>query len=269
MTGVQTCALPICARLPVPVARDEISRLATTLNATLDRLDGALARERRFVADARHELRTPLALMRTELELAVRRKRSPAELEAAIRSASEETDRLARLAEDLLLIARSDAGELPLRREQVHVADIMAGVIQRHGRQAADAGRGLELMCDSALSAHADPLRLEQALSNLVDNAIRHGGGPIVIRGRPEEAMVKLSVEDRGPGFPEAFLARAFERFSRADEARGRGGSGLGLAIVDLIARSHGGAAGIANREGGGVEIWLTVPRAASECSTS
>jgi signal transduction histidine kinase len=248
-------------RLPVPAARDEISRLATTLNATLERLDGALARERRFVADASHELRTPLALMRTELELALRRKRSPEELEAAIRSASEETERLARLAEDLLLIARSDAGELPLRKEPVDVADVIAGVVQRHGRQAQDAERSLEMTCDAELAAAADPLRLEQAISNLVDNAIRHGAGPIVIRGARTADGVRLSVEDGGRGFPEPFLAHAFERFSRADEARGRGGSGLGLAIVDLIARSHGGSAGIANREGGGAEVWLTIPQ--------
>ena len=249
-------------RLPVPVARDEISRLATTLNATLERLDGALARERRFVADASHELRTPLALMRTELELAVRRKRSPEELEAAIRSASEETDRLARLAEDLLLIARSDAGELPLRKERMDVADVIAGVVQRHGRQAVEAHRSLEMRCDPSLVADADPLRIEQALSNLVDNALRHGAGPIVIRGRADQDGVRLSVEDNGPGFPQPFVAHAFDRFSRADEARGRGGSGLGLAIVDLIARSHGGSAGVESCPGGGAEVWLTLPRA-------
>jgi two-component system OmpR family sensor kinase len=247
-------------RLPVPVARDEISRLATTLNATLDRLDDALARERRFVADASHELRTPLALMRTELELALRRRRSPEELEAAIRSASEETDRLSRIAEDLLLIARSDAGELPLRRENVHVAEIIESVVQRYGRQAADAARRIETECNPRLAVAADPLRLEQALGNLVDNAIQHGAGEIVIACRPENGSVRLSVSDGGPGFPEPFAERAFERFSRADEARGRGGSGLGLAIVDLIARSHGGAAGVERSESGGAEVWLTIP---------
>lgn len=256
-------------RLPVPPARDEISRLATTLNATLDRLDGALTRERRFVADASHELRTPLALMRTELELALRHKRSPEELVAAISSASDETDRLAQLAEDLLLIARSDAGELPLRRTRVRVADVADGVVQRHGRQAADAGRKLEVDVDPTLEADADPLRLEQALGNLVDNALRHGAGTVVMRAQRADGMVRLSVADSGPGIPEAFVDRAFERFSRADEARGRGGSGLGLAIVDLVATSHGGASGIANRPAGGAEVWLTVPAAGPLAETS
>lgn len=255
-------------RLPVPPARDEIARLATTLNATFDRLDAALERERRFVADASHELRTPLALMRTELELALRRTRSPEELVAAIHSAAEETDRLTQLAEDLLLMARSDAGELPLRRARVPVTDVIDGVVQRHGRQAADVGRKLEVDCDPALAADADPLRLEQALGNLVDNALRHGTGAVVMRARHVDGMVRLSVEDAGPGMPDAFVDRAFERFSRADEARGRGGSGLGLAIVDLVAASHGGAAGIANRPEGGVEVWLTVPVAAETAGT-
>ena len=249
-------------RLPVPPAGDEISRLATTLNATLDRLDGALTRERRFVADASHELRTPLALMRTELELALRHKRSPEELVAAIRSASDETDRLAQLAEDLLLIARSDAGDLPLRRTRVRLAEVVDRVIQRHSRQAADTGRKLEVDADPTLEADADPLRLEQALGNLVDNALRHGAGAVVMRAQRVDGMVRLSVVDSGPGIPDAFADRAFDRFSRADEARGRGGSGLGLAIVDLVATSHGGASGIASRPQAGAEVWFTVPLA-------
>ena len=250
-------------RLPVPPARDEISRLATTLNATLDRLDGALTRERRFVADASHELRTPLALMRTELELALRHERSPEELVAAIRSASDETDRLAQLAEDLLLIARSDAGELPLRRTRVRVADVIDGVVQRHSRQAADAGRELEVDVDPILEADADPLRLEQALGNLVDNALRHGAGGVTIEARADGDLVRLCVADSGPGIPVSFMPQAFERFSRADEARGRGGAGLGLAIVDLIARSHGGHSGATSRREGGASVWFTVPRTA------
>jgi two-component system OmpR family sensor kinase len=252
------------ARLPVPPADDEISRLATTLNETLERLDAALGRERRFVADASHELRTPLALMRTELELALRRTRSPAELEAAIRSASEETDRLAELAEDLLLLARSDAGELPLRRADVSVEEVIDRVVRRHGLQAETTGRRLDVSAEPGLEANADPMRLEQALSNLVDNALRHGTGSVTIGARADDGFVRLAVEDDGPGFPDSFVPRAFERFSRADEARGRGGSGLGLAIVDLIARSHGGTAGVESRAGGsgGATVWFTVPKA-------
>jgi signal transduction histidine kinase len=249
-------------RLPVPAARDEISQLATTLNATFDRLDAALERERRFVADASHELRTPLALMRTELELALRRERPPEELLAALRSAAEETERLTALAEDLLLIARSDAGELPERRAHVAIAHVIERVVGRYERKAAEPGRELEVSCEDGLEATADPLQLERALANLVENALLHGAGRVRIHARADGDSVRLSVTDEGKGMPELFLPRAFERFSRADEARGRGGTGLGLAIVELIARSHGGTTGAENRPGSGLSVWFTVPRA-------
>jgi two-component system OmpR family sensor kinase len=249
-------------RLPVPAARDEISQLATTLNATFDRLDAALEHERRFVADASHELRTPLALMRTELELALRRQRSPEELVAAIRSAAEETERLTELAEDLLLIARSEAGELPERHGHVVVADVVDRVTHLYERNAAEAGRKVTVVCQPGLEAEADPTQLERALGNLVENSLLHGAGEVTIEARGEGDRVRLTVADEGSGMPEPFLAHAFERFSRADDARGRGGTGLGLAIVELIARSHGGSAGAVNRPGGGAEVWFTVPRA-------
>ena len=124
-------------RLPVPPSRDEISRLATTLNEMLERLEAAFEHERRFVADASHELRTPLALLRTELEVALRRPRSADELEATLRSAAEETERLSRLAEDLLLIARADQGALPIRREHVAAEDVLATRRARASRRRA------------------------------------------------------------------------------------------------------------------------------------
>ncbi|HYA09500.1 MAG TPA: histidine kinase dimerization/phospho-acceptor domain-containing protein, partial [Gaiellaceae bacterium] len=134
-----TAARP--GRLPVPPAKDEVSRLATTLNDMLARLQGAFEHERRFVSDASHELRTPLALLRTELELALRRPRSQAELEQALRSAAEETERLSRLAEDLLLIARADQGALPIRRERVPAAELLAPVAARFATRARQLGR--------------------------------------------------------------------------------------------------------------------------------
>src|SRR5205085_12035881 len=124
------------ARLPVPPAHDEISRLAETINDMLGRLEAAFRHERRFVADASHELRTPLALLRTELELALRRTRSREELEAAVRSAAEETERLTRLAEDLLLVARADQGELPVRREAFQAQEVLGRVAGRFAAQA-------------------------------------------------------------------------------------------------------------------------------------
>ena len=249
-------------RLPVPRSHDEIARLAETLNDMLARLQAAFEHERRFVADASHELRTPLALLRTELELALRRPRSREELEAALRSAAEETDRLSRLAEDLLLIARSDQGQLPVRREHVPAGELLADTAARFAPRADAAGRELVVGSDAGLVVDADPLRLGQALGNLVDNALAHGAGEIELSARLGEGLVELHVTDEGAGFAPEFVARAFDRFSRADDSRSRSGTGLGLAIVDLIARAHGGSAGAAARPEGGADVWIAVPRA-------
>jgi two-component system OmpR family sensor kinase len=247
-------------RLPVPPARDEISRLGETLNEMLARLEAALARERRFVADASHELRTPLALLKAELELALTRKRKPAELEAAVRSAAEETDRLSQLAEDLLVLARADQGELPLRRSECDVDELLGRVANRFGRRAHEAAREVELGGDPGLSVTGDQLRLEQALGNLVENSLRHGRGRILLKAARNGERIELHVIDEGEGFPKIFLPKAFEPFSRADEARGSGGSGLGLAIVDVVARAHRGSAHAANLDGGGTDVWLSLP---------
>jgi signal transduction histidine kinase len=248
-------------RLPVPRSRDEVSRLASTLNDMLARLEAALQHERRFVSDASHELRTPLALLRAELELALRRPRSAAELELAVRSAAEETERLSRLAEDLLLIARADQGALPIRRETVPAAEVLATVAGRFGLRASAHGQIVEVEPTDAM-LDADPLRVEQALGNLVDNALAHGGAVVTLGARERGGVVELHVTDDGPGFPEDFVERAFDRFSRADDARGRGGTGLGLSIVALIAAAHGCAAGASNRPTGGADVWLGVPAA-------
>jgi len=246
-------------RLPVPPSGDEIARLGETLNDMLGRIEAAVEHERRFVADASHELRTPLALLRTEIELALRRRRSMAELERALRSAAVETDRLSRLAEDLLLIARSDRGSLPIRHERVSVADLLGTVASRFGSTAEQAGRRIEVLSSNGLVLDADPARLEQALGNLVGNALEHGRGTVRLSAQDRTQVVELHVTDEGGGFPDGFLDRAFERFSRADEARGRGGSGLGLAIVDVVARAHGGTAGARNTPSG-ADVWLTLP---------
>ena len=246
-------------RLPEHDSRDEISRLAETLNEMLSRLEAAFAHERRFVADASHELRTPLALLKAELEVALRRPRTHDELEQALRSASEETDRLARLAEDLLLIARSDAGGLPIRRERIAAADLLQLVAGRFAGVAGEQGRTLEVLPANGLVLDVDPVRLEQALGNLVGNALAHGGGRIVLSARPRAGLVELHVEDEGLGFPADFISGAFDRFSRSNEARTAGGSGLGLSIVELIARAHDGVAGAANRREGGADVWIAV----------
>lgn len=245
------------SRLPIPRSRDELSRLAETLNEMLARLEAAFEHERRFVDDASHELRTPLALLRTELELALRQPRTPAELERALRSAAEDAERLSRLAEDLLLVARFDQGRLPLRPVVVDAAELLDGVARRFERQAAETGRVLHVEPTGALDLDGDPARLDQALANLVENAFAHGAGTISLSAVRRDGHVELHVTDEGRGVPDDFLPRAFDRFSRVDDARGGSGTGLGLAIVDLVARAHGGRAGIANRPGGGADAWI------------
>jgi two-component system, OmpR family, sensor kinase len=246
-------------RLPLPPARDEIARLGDTLNGMLGRLESALERERRFVSDASHELRTPLAALRTELELALRRERSRGELREALRSAAEESDRLSQLAEDLLVLARSQGGELPVRRERLPAAELLAGVRERYARRVAEAGRSLELQVDERLELSVDRLRAEQALGNLVENALRHAHGRILLQAQRHNGRVELHVRDEGPGFAAEFIERAFEPFTRGDPGRVGPGAGLGLAIVDVIARAHGGAAHAANRDGG-ADAWLALP---------
>jgi signal transduction histidine kinase len=246
-------------RLTLPPARDEIARLGQTLNDMLSRLEAAFTRERRFVSDASHELRTPLALLRTELELALRRKRTPDELELALRSAADETDRLCQLAADLLVLARADNGTLPVRPERLTAADVLEDVRRRFARRAADAGRPLSVAATDGLEFHADRLRIEQAVANLVENGLRHGSGPIRLAAKRRNGHIELHVQDAGAGFPDDVLDRAFEPFSRGDDARSTPGAGLGLAIVELVAHAHGGTAHAVNNRPG-ADVWLSIP---------
>ena len=243
-------------RLPVPATGDEVARLGETLNEMLARIEDGLARERRFVADASHELRSPLALVKTELELALHQGRSPEELREAIESAAAETDRLARIADDLLLLARSEQGQLPLQLEPLRVGEVLQTVV---GRFAPRNGE-LSVEPDELPPVEADRLRLEQAVGNMVDNALRHGGRDVTLAAAARGGSVELHVLDDGAGFPPEFLGHAFERFSRAAEARGRAGSGLGLAIVETVARAHRGSAHAANRPQGGADVWISLP---------
>jgi signal transduction histidine kinase len=246
-------------RLPVPSARDEVARLGETLNEMLARIEDGIVRERRFVADASHELRTPLTMLKTELELALRRSRSPEELERSIRSAAEETDRLSRIADDLLLLARSEQGLLPIETEPTDLVDVLRAVDERFHARAKAEGRSFSMDPDGAPVVRSDRLRLEQALGNMVDNAFRHGRGPISLTAATRNSTVEVHVLDEGPGFPDSFRERAFDRFSRAAEP-GAEGSGLGLAIVDTIARAHEGRATAVNRPSGGADVFISLP---------
>ena len=240
------------ARLPLPDARDEVRRLGETLNAMLARLEAAAEGERRFLATASHELRTPLAILRAEIDLALHEQSDESELRAALRSIREEAERLGRLADDLLVIARGDAGGLSLHARPLDLGAVVRDVARRFERLRAGAVR-----CEvpDGLEVTADSLRLEQALGNLVDNALRHGAPPVVLAATRRGSEVEVHVRDAGPGFP---AARAEEPFVRGEGGQA-GGFGLGLAVVEDIAQAHGGRAGAVST-GAGADVWLTLP---------
>ena len=253
-------------RLPVPNTHDEIARLGETLNDMLDRIEAGIKRERGFLADASHELRTPVTLLRAEVELALEAPRTNAELLTTLRSIREEADRLSQLAEDLLLLNRIDGGVLPLAKQPVSLDELFAGAATRFSRRASETGRQIETN-SHALTVNADRPRLEQALANLVDNALRYGSGTIRIGATNEDSHVEIHVTDEGRGLPPTFAPGAFDRFSRADDARSSNGAGLGLAIVKAIAEAHGGTARADNRRDAGADICISIPSHTAEAS--
>src|SRR4051794_29234059 len=219
------------ARLPLPEAHDEIRRLGETLNEMLARLQQAFARERAFVADASHELRTPLAILKAELELASRGQRSNYELNAAIASAAEEVDRLTRLAEDLLVLARVDGGRLPVRPQPQPLEPLVRQVADTFSARAGAQARTIEVALPEAAGARGEAGGIPPAPGQLPKKSPAPGAGQVTLSARAVNGSVELHVEDAGPGFPDEFIAHAFERFTRVDVARTRGGTGLGLAI--------------------------------------
>ena len=256
------------AGVEIPRTRDEIAALAETMNDLLARLQRALARQRGLVADASHELRTPFAVLRGELELAGRPGRTREELAAAVLSAAEEAARLARITDDLLMLARSDEDRLTVRLEPSDIGSLLTRSAERVGSRLTAAGLTCRVDVPVGLRADVDPDRIRQAVDNLLDNASRFApaGSVIVVTARAEGPVLEIEVADDGPGFPADFLPHAFERFRRPDggRVRGDGGAGLGLAIVQAIAAAHGGSATARNRPGGGATVRLVVPYALS-----
>jgi signal transduction histidine kinase len=253
-------------RLAQPPGEDEIAQLGRTLNAMLDRIEAAFARERMFLDDASHELRTPIAVLRAELEVALLESGDRESLERSLRSALEEAERLAHLAEDLLVLARTTAGRLPLRRRPVDVRALAEEATDRSANGAVGrATPGVAVAVDGpAALAVVDPARLEQVITNLVGNARRFARRRVEVRIGTQDDDVVVTVADDGPGFPEALLPVAFDRFTRAEAARSHdsgAGAGLGLAIVAAIVRAHGGT--IAVRNGpplGGATVTVRLP---------
>ncbi|MEV8507674.1 ATP-binding protein [Actinoplanes sp. NPDC051475] len=233
-------------RLSVPPgSHDEVARLGRTLNDMLTALETALERERRFVADASHELRTPLTLLSTELELALRRTRSTTELEDVVRRAAADTQDLINLADTLLRVG-TPADPARVADTSVDVTELLATITDRY--RATTAGRLLHVQVAPGLLVHGDAAALGQTLTNLFDNAVRHGAGPITVHADTLGAAVRIVVHDEGPGIEPGFLPHATERFTRADTARTTPGTGLGLSLVDAIVTAHHGELRICSR---------------------
>ena len=247
-------------RLPVPPTHDEIEALGNTLNELLARLDAALGRERRLLSEASHELRTPLTVLLTEVQVALRGDHDVDELREALESVGHEARRLSRLADDLLTLARADAGRLPVRPERLQAGQVLDAAARRAGPAAEASGRSVTAGQGAGIVLRIDPDRAAQALDNLVANALAYGDGDVSLTASVSNGAVELHVTDRGRGFPDDFIEHAFERFRRGDASRASEGAGLGLPIVATIARAHGGRAGARNLPGGGADVWLSVP---------
>ncbi len=244
----------------------EYQRLVQVLNTMLERLDNAFQAQRRFTADASHELRSPMTALQGELELALRRERSPEEYRRVIASALEEARRLARTADDLLTLARADAGVLRPRLRAGDLGPVLERTCGRLRSQAEAKHIRLGLQAPRA-DVYMDPELVERLAYNLIDNAIKYtpDGGAVLVGVATYEERVVLRVEDDGPGLPELQIDRVFDRFFRVDEARTRGatgGTGLGLSIVHAIAEAHGARATAGNRPSGGAVFRIVFPRA-------
>lgn len=244
-------------RVPVPKAEDEVARLAITMNEMLDRLDNSASTQRRFVADASHELRSPLASLRASLDVASRTAH-PGSWDEASLVMSDEVDRMTALVSQLLLLAKADEDALILRHVDVDLDDLVAGEARRLRSQTS-----LQVDVDAPPTRIlGDPDRLAELLRNLTDNAAAYASSAIRIALSNTDGTVVLSVDDDGPGIPEKDRGRVTERFVRLEEHRSRshGGAGLGLAIVTEIARAHGGTLDVESGDLGGARVVVTLP---------
>ena len=254
-------------RIAVPRVDDELGRLARTLNGMLDRLERGVDEKRRFVADASHELRTPIAVMRSELEVSLRSRHIPPEARGVLESAVEEVDRMARTVENLLTLARLDEGKLQLVRAPLDLRDMAEAVASELQPLAATNGISVTVEGDPAATV-GDRDRLRQVVTNLVDNAIKYSsrGGEVRVSVWSAGNDVGITVSDSGPGIPSAALPRLFDRFFRQDSARTRSssGAGLGLAICRQIVEAHRGRIWVESEVGMGSAFSLALPRSTS-----
>jgi two-component system, OmpR family, sensor kinase len=258
-------------RLAVQNPADELGRLANTFNRLLDRLDLAFERQRRFIADASHELRTPLAILQGESEVALSLStRTPEEYRESLSVLQQEARRLTRIVEDMFTLSRADAGQYPVNRRELYLDELVAACAHSMRTLAAAKSIALSVDCHGELPFAGDESLLSRMLLNLLDNAIKYtpNGGKITVAARLTPAGIEITVADNGPGIPQEFHSRIFERFFRADQARtranaspaGAGGAGLGLSISKWIAEAHRGTLSLLRSDARGTAFTVILP---------
>jgi heavy metal sensor kinase len=251
-------------RLPGSDSRDELGRLTRTLNAMIARLERSFAEVRRFTADASHELRTPLTAIRTEAEVALARPLNPGDCQQLLGSILEECDRLARLTDQLLALAREDAAAARQAHEPVDLAGLVRGVVETMRPLAEVRGLRLRLEGGDGVEVRGDGARLREVFYNLVDNAIKYTpeGGEVEVRSGRAGRQAVVTVRDTGVGISPEHLPHVFDRFYRVDKARSReqGGTGLGLSIARSIVTAHGGTITLESPPGRGTTCTVTLP---------
>lgn len=255
-------------RLPVQNPADELGRLASSFNALLDRLDRAFDEQKRFIADASHELRTPVAILSGEAEVALSQKeRSAADYRESLTILHQEARRLARIVEDLFTLTRADSGQYSLSPQDFYLDELVAGCVQSARTLALAKNISLSSKTPGELPIRADESLLRRLFLNLIDNAVKHmdAGGQITVEARSVSGGYEVAVADTGPGIPQELQSRIFERFFRVDPARSRaaqnggGGAGLGLSIARWIAEVHHGRLELvcSNSQGSTFSVYL------------
>jgi len=253
----------LSGRLPVPETGDELARLTEVLNGMLGRLESAVKTLSQFAADASHELRTPVAVIRTTAELALRRDRPTEEYRESLQEVVSEAERMTKLIEDLLVLARSDTGSVEMPLEPIDVRDVV--------REACGEMRSLAelrqirieaLLGEDHASISGNPAALHRLFLLLIDNALKysHSGGEVVVRIQTIDSKIAVNIQDFGAGISASDLPHIFKRFYRADRSRSSSGHGLGLALAESIARAHGAVINVETTEGAGSKFHVTFP---------
>ncbi len=241
----------------------ELSQLVTVLNSMLTRIDDTLDLQRRFLADAGHSIKTPLTILRGDIDVALRRRRSVDEYEGVLAQSLTDLKDVSHLADDLITLARSDGGALEPHLQKVDVSDLFSKTAKKFGSMAQMAGLHIQTTFDSDLVVEADPALLDRALGNVVDNAIKYGagGGEISLSASAgPNGWVDLAVSDRGPGISQERLTQLFDRFYRGDPDRQKArGSGLGLPIAKAIIESHDGSIDVWSKPGKGTTVTFRI----------